>query len=92
MYGVNLFLAKNRLVVVANRSDGYNARWAYWYNPQVKTLISTYTLTDISRPKLERTIQLDGGLQDSRLMDDGQLIIITQTSYWYPPIYRMDGA
>lgn len=85
---VELYIQKNTLVLTANRSDIYNARWGYWYNPETKAVLATYDVTDRTKPKLDRFIQMEGSIADSRLTDDGNFTAVMTTSYLYPPIYR----
>lgn len=86
------FVLNGKLVLTATQYVYNRSRDAYWYNNSRDTIIATYDLSDIKKPKLERFMRVEGYIQDSRLTSEGRFIAVTQTSYapdYYYPIRPM---
>lgn len=90
--GVNFYVTKNKLILTATKTIGYQHYWTYWYNNTQKSIIALYDIRDMSRTSLVRSIEVDGSLSDTRLGDTGIMTAVVATSYWMPPIYRYDGG
>lgn len=91
-YDVKIYVQDNTLILTAARSITYNARWYGWYDNTQRGIVAIYDMTDRSRVSLERVIQLDGTISDSRLDSDGIMTLIGTNYLGVPPIYYSADA
>lgn len=57
-----------------------------WYNPETKTLVQVYNISNPSKPILTHSHTIDGYLHDSRLIGE-QLYFLTQSDFRIAPYY-----
>ncbi len=90
---INLYVANNRLVIVGQKY--YSSLYPYWnyrwYTPDQKTFVAVYNVSNPSSPVLEHSHEVDGYLQDSRLVGN-QLYFLTQSDFRIAPIYTTQFA
>lgn len=85
-YGVEMYLASNKLAIVATRSVNVSQYSVYWYNPAQKSVLAVYDVTTPSSPKLERYTQIEGSLTTTRRIGD-QLYVLTSNNFSLPQRY-----
>ena len=84
--GTELYISEGKIVITATKYTNIGSRWYGWYNGEQKAIIAIYNLSEINNPQLERYIQFDGSLIQSRLIAN-KLYTITQNAINIPPIY-----
>ncbi len=85
--GVNMYLEWTRLVILASKYSSTESYWnTRWYNPETKTLVQVYSLSNPSKPILTHFHTIDGYLHDSRLIGD-RLYFLTQSDFRIAPYY-----
>ena len=84
-YNSRLYLQNNRLVVISQigqKSSIYSSMKSLrpWYNQEI-SLVSVYDVSNPSIPKLLRSVQIDGTISESRLIENDDLILINENYY-----------
>lgn len=83
MEGVELFLAKDRLMLIGHFPDYKNSLHESFLTYQNRTIVAIYDTSDIKKLKLLKFENLPGRYQDARLIDD-QLYVISELGFnWW---------
>lgn len=80
MQGVELFLAKDRLMIIGQFSDYRNTIQEAFLQYQNRTIVAIYDTSDIKQFKLLKFENLPGRYQDARLIAD-QLYVVSELSF-----------
>lgn len=80
MEGVELFLAKDRLMLIGQLPDYKNTLDDSFLTYQNRTIVAIYDTSDIKNLKLLKFENLPGRYQDARLIDD-QLYVVSELGF-----------
>jgi inhibitor of cysteine peptidase len=87
MYGVELYIANNKLVIITTGySDSSSSKKSYYFDRNSKTFTIVYDVENPSTPRLEKLYMSDGNYTQSRRI--GDLVYVLSSNYVNFPYYN----